>query len=230
MSADTLDLRLVVRRLVDDARERLAADAVGVWLRGGDGSELVLSVAVGFELPETTLRLAHRPSGRVGDWLVARRLPAAATLKRSEVSGDRAWLAAENIHALLAVPLTAESVPVGILAAFRRERPFPVGYLARAAGMAAMAAPAVHAAQQLEEQRARAERAETLLAVADTLAATSDLDAAMDQIARRTANALGAARCEVRLLRPTDAVDGPAAAAAAALVVPIARKGDVIGA
>jgi signal transduction histidine kinase len=223
MSPDTLDLRLIVRRLVDDACERLAADAVALWLRGADGSELNLGCAVGFEHAKTTAHLAHRPVAGVRDWLVARRLPTVVTLKRDDATGDRAWLATEEIHALLAVPVAANGAAVGILAAFRRRRPFPVGYLARAAGLAATASPAVHAAQRLEEQRERAERAETLLAVAQALAGTSDLDAALEEIARLTARALGAARCDARLFAA-----GPLAPASA-LVVPIANKEEAIG-
>jgi signal transduction histidine kinase len=228
MTADTLDLRLIACRLVDDASERLAADAVALWLRGADGSELDLSVATGFQHPRTTAHLAHRPAAHVRDWLGPRRLPAVITLKPSDAAGDRAWLDAESVHSLLAVPVATNGTPLGILAAFRRQRPFPVGYLARAAGLAATAAPAVHAAVRLEEQRQRADRAETLLAVTQALAATPDLDAALEEIARRTARVLGADRCDVRLWKTAEPDEHPAAPASA-LVVPIAHKHGVIG-
>jgi signal transduction histidine kinase len=228
MSRDTLDLRLIVRRLVDDALHRLAADAVVLWLRGADGSELGLGHAMGLQDPRTAAALTHRPASRVGDWLVAKRLPAVVTLKPGDGTGDRAWLAAEDVHSLVAVPVIAEGTPLGILAALRRRRAFPVGYLARAAGLAAMAAPAIYAAQRLEEQRQRAERAETLLAVTQALTATADLEAALEEIARRTADALGAARCDVRLWTVSPPAP-PLAASASELVVPIARMKEVIG-
>jgi signal transduction histidine kinase/CheY-like chemotaxis protein len=228
MSPDALDLRLIVRRLVDEASDRLAADAVALWLRGADGSELHLALAVGFERPATTSHLTHRPAAHLRDWLVPRRLPAVVTLKRHDVTGDRAWLEAEAIHSLLAVPVAADGTPVGVLAAFRRRRPFPVGYLARAAGIAATAAPAVHAAARLEEQRERAERAETLLGVAQALIATPDLQSALEEVGRRTARALGARRCDVQLWGAAAPVEA-SAPPVSALVVPIARKEDVIG-
>jgi signal transduction histidine kinase/CheY-like chemotaxis protein len=226
MSPDTLDLRAIVSRIVDDASDRLAADAVAFWLRGGDGSELHLAFAVGFQDPQTALYLAHRPASRLRDWLVGRRLPAMATLKRSDVAGDRAWLQAEGIQALLAVPVVADGQSLGVLAAFRRRRPFTVGSLARAGGLVAAATPAVHAAWRLREQRERAERAETLLAIAQALATTSDPASVLGQIGRHAARAVGAAACDVRLWAVRDPVEPPPASA---LVVPIARDREIIG-
>jgi signal transduction histidine kinase len=228
MSPDTLDLRLIVRRLVDDTLHRLASDAAILWLRGADGSELDLSHAAGLQHPATVKDLTHRPAARVDEWLVAKRLPAVVTLKRKDVAGERAWLEAEDVHSLLAVPVIAEGTPLGILAAFRRRRPFPVGSVARAAGMAATAAPGVHAAQRLAQQRQRAERAEMLLAITQALVASSDLEAALAETSARIAGALGAARCDVRLGTAFSPVE-PGASSASELVVPIARNADVIG-
>jgi len=226
MSPDTLDLRLVARRLVDDACEQLAADAVALWLRGADGSELGLALAAGFARPETAADLDHRPAARLRDWLIDRRLPAVATLKPSDTVGERSWLAAEGIHSLLAVPVaTADEVSVGVLAAFRHDRPFPVGYLARAVGVATTAAPTLYAAQRLAEQRGRAERAEMLLAVSQALAAGTDLDGSLDEVAARTARAVGASRCDIRL----SASDRSVEQSDAALVVPIVRRKDAAG-
>jgi signal transduction histidine kinase len=223
---DALDPHLLVRRLADDVLHRLTADAVLVWLHGGDGTELELVHAEGLQDARSALELAHRPSSRLADWLLSRRLPAAVTLRPRELTGDRAWLAAEGAHSLLAVPVIAAGTPpLGILAAFRRRRPFPVGCLARAAALAGAAAPALHAAQRLDEMRRRAERAETLLAVTRILGVATDLDVALEDVGRRTASALGAVRCAVRL----GITPAPRTAAGSELVVPIARQQDVIG-
>src|SRR5919109_3459249 len=120
VSSDALELGQVARRLIDDVCERLTADAVALWLRGEDGSELRLAGAVGLHHRETLAQLAHRPSARVADWLVPRRVPAALTLKRNYAAGERAWLAAEDVHSLLAVPVTVGETSFGVLAAFRR--------------------------------------------------------------------------------------------------------------
>src|SRR5438034_9520043 len=75
MAPDTLDLDLVVRRLAGDGKARVSADAVAVWLLGLDGSELALHAALGFARPSTARTLAHRPFGRLADWLTPRRVP-----------------------------------------------------------------------------------------------------------------------------------------------------------
>ena len=225
VSSDALELGQVARRLIDEVCERLTADAVALWLRGEDGSELRLAGAVGLHHRETLVQLAHRPSARVADWLVPRRVPAALTLKRNYAAGERAWLAAEDVHSLLAVPVTVGETSFGVLAAFRRRRPFPVGSLSRAAGLAAAAAPLLHATSRLEAQRTRAERAETVLDVANILAGSTNLELALEAVARRTAQAVGAARWHVSLSTsaPTDARD-----AASALVLPISGKDGAI--
>ena len=227
-SSQTLDVSEVVRGLIDDASERLGADALAVWLRGGDGSELILARAVGFRHRVTLTDLAHRPSGRVRDWLAPRRLPAAVTLRATDAIGERAWLAAERFHSLLAVPLPGGDTPLGVLAAFRRRRPFPVGSLGRAATLATTTAALVDAARQLEAQRTRAERAETLLDVANILEASTNLDVALDEIGRRTARAIGASRWDLSLSTSLAASDA-GAPAANELVIPMNGKAGAIG-
>lgn len=218
------DLHDVVRRLVDDARERLAADAVALWLRGADGSELVLSGAVGFRQPATSAELAHRPAARVSDWLIAQRLPAVCLVEDTDACGERAWLAAEQVRSLLVVPLVDSDTALGVLAAFRRRRPFPAGSLARGVGIAAAATPVLRTAERVDAQRSRAELAELLLEVARVLAAAPDLERAMDDVAGHTARALGAARGDVRL--SASAATFPARGA---LVVPVTGDGAVVG-
>ena len=227
-SSQTLDVSEVVRRLIDDASERLGADAVAVWLRGRDGSELSLTRAVGFQHRSTLTDLAHRPSGRVRDWLAPRRLPAAVTLRPTDTMGERAWLAAERFHSLLAVPLPGDDTPLGVLAAFRRRRAFPVGSLGRAATLATATASLVDAVQQLEAQRLRAEHAETLLEVADILAAGITLDVALDAVGRRTARAIGASRWDLSLSTSLAAAD-VGQRATNELVIPMHGEAGVIG-
>ena len=228
-SSQPLDLGDVVRGLIDDASERLAADAVAVWLRGEDGSELSLARAAGFQHRATLTEVAHRPSARLRDWLAARRLPAAITLKPADATGERAWLAAEGVHSLLAVPLPGGDTPLGVLAAFRRRRPFPVGSLGRAATLATTMASLVDAVRQFETHRTRAERAETLLEVADILRASANLDVALDEVGRRTARAIGASRWDVSLSTSVAAADTGDRSAVNELSVPITGEAGAVG-
>src|SRR5258705_1954237 len=116
-----------------------------------------------------------------------------------------------------------------LLAASRDGRLFAAGHPSRLRELAAGGGPAIHAALRFAEEREHVERAEMLLAVTQTLASTSDLPAALDEVAHRTAAALGAERCEIVLAE----APGPARAApvdaGGELVVPIGREYDAIG-
>jgi signal transduction histidine kinase/CheY-like chemotaxis protein len=228
MAPDTLDLDLVVRRLAGDGKARVSADAVAVWLLGLDGSELALHAALGFARPSTARTLAHRPFGRLADWLTPRRVPSLGIVPASLPPG-RAWLREESIRSVLVVPLAAGGIRLGLLAAFRRRRPFTARHLAAAREIAAAGGPAIHAALRFAEEREHVERAEILLAVTQTLASTSDLPAALGEIAHRTAAALGAECCEIHVAdapapSPTAVPEG-----GAELVVPIGREYAAIG-
>ncbi len=228
MAPDILDLDLVVRRIAGDAKARVSADAVAVWLLGLDGSELELRAALGFARASTPRALAHRPFGRLADWLTTRRPPSLAAVSGS-LPPTRAWLGEESIRSVLVVPLVAGGIRLGLLAAFRRRRPFAAAHLAAARDVAAAGGPAIHAALRFTEEREHVERAELLLTVTQTLASTADLPAALDEVANRTAAALGAERCEIEL---TEAPGPPRPAAlegGAELVVPIGREYAAIG-
>src|SRR3989442_2413 len=229
MGPDLLDLELVVRRLAADAKARVSADAAAIWLLGLDGSELDLHAALGFARGSTARTLAHRPFGRLAEWLTTRRPPALAAVPASPAAG-RAWLGEESIRSVLAVPLVAGGIRIGLLAAFRRRRPFTASHLAAMREVAAAGGPSIHAALRFAEEREHVERAEMLLAVTQTLASTTDLPAALDEVSHRTAAALGAERCEIELAdtgRPArvGSLNHPVE-----LVVPIGHEYDAIGA
>lgn len=226
MSPNALDPGLVVRQLAADAKERLGADAILVWLPGVDGSELILKTTLGLSRPETALDLAHGPAERLGEWLTGRRLPALVNVGDAADAGP-AWIVAESARSLLIVQMPVDGPSKGILVALRRRRRFAAGHLARARALVAGAVPELGAAQQFTEQRQRAERAEMLLAVAQMLASTSDLTASLDAVARRTAQALGADRCDIELA--AERPQGRSPHDATALVVPITRKHGALG-
>src|SRR5213080_3940427 len=228
MGPDLLDLELVVRRLAADAKARVSADAAAIWLLGLDGSELDLHTALGFARGSTARTLAHRPFGRLAEWLTTRRPPALAAVPASPAAG-RAWLGEESIRSVLAVPLVAGGIRIGLLAAFRRRRPFTASHLAAMREVAAAGGPSIHAALRFAEEREHVERAEMLLAVTQTLASTSDLRAALDEVAHRTAAALGAERCEIVLVEAPGPVRAAPVDATGELVVPIGREYDAIG-
>jgi signal transduction histidine kinase/CheY-like chemotaxis protein len=229
MAPDILDLDVVVRRLASDAKSRLSADAVALWMLGLDGSELVLHTALGFAREATARTLAHRPDGRLGEWLTTRRPPSLVTVSASLPAG-RAWLADESIRSVLAVPLVRGGIRLGLLAAFRRRRSFAASHLAAARELAAAGGPAIHAALRFADKREHLERAEMLLAVTQTLAATTDLRAALADVAHRTAAALGAERCEIQLAETPGPPRAASRDAGAELVVPIGREYAAIGA
>src|SRR5439155_1527206 len=181
MGPDLLDLELVVRRLAADAKARVSADAAAIWLLGLDGSELDLHTALGFARGSTARTLAHRPFGRLAEWLTTRRPPALAAVPASPAAG-RAWLGEESIRSVLAVPLVAGGIRIGLLAAFRRRRPFTASHLAAMREVAAAGGPSIHAALRFAEEREHVERAEMLLTVTQTLASTTDLPAALDDV------------------------------------------------
>src|SRR5262245_37487714 len=208
MAPDMFDPDVVVRRLTRDAKTRLSADAVAVWLFGIDGSELALRAALGFTHESTARALAHRPFEQLGEWLTSRRLPSITTVRASS-GAAHAWLVDESIRSMLVAPLAAGGTRVGLLAAFRRRRSFSAAHLAVARELTDASAVPILAAVRVAEEREHAERAETLLAVTQTLAAASDLSAALDEVPRRTAAALAADRCEIAL------ADTPAAMSAA---------------
>src|SRR2546426_706626 len=96
--------------------------------------------------------------------------------------------------------------------------------------MAAAGGPSIHAALRFAEEREHVERAEMLLAVTQTLASTTDLPAALDEVAHRTAAALGAERCEIELADTGRPARVASVNDAVELVVPIGHAYDAIGA
>src|SRR5262249_48099008 len=130
MAPDILDLDVVVRRLTKDARARLSADAVAVWLLAFDGRNLELRADVGFMRASTARPLAHRPYGDLSG-PPARRPPSPSAVPAPPPK-ERAWLGEESIRSVLAMPLVAGRTQIGLLAAFRRRRSFTRGQPAAA--------------------------------------------------------------------------------------------------
>jgi signal transduction histidine kinase len=242
----TLDLAQLMGRATELAQAALAADAAGVWLLEKNGTELVLRGDVGFTQPDVVARVPHGPGRDVSAWLTER--PAPLVLRRLPIGAApeaRRWLEAEDVRSFLGVPLVGDNAPLGLLGLFRRrrQRPFTAADLARAEALCVAIPPAILNARLYADQLARAERTAVLLAIAETLGATLDLPAALDDIAQRAAGALDAERCNVVLwpdgVVPADAPLGDAEAALrgrpvevddSRLVVPIVRKGEAIGA
>ncbi|HTO10058.1 MAG TPA: GAF domain-containing protein [Candidatus Binatia bacterium] len=240
----TLDLARLMGRLTELAQSALGADAAGVWLLEKNASEMVLRGDTGFNRPEVVARVTHAPGRDVSAWLTER--PGPLVLRRLPIGAApeaRGWLEAEEARSFLGVPLIGDEVPLGMLGLFRRRRrPFTAADLARAEALCMAVPPAILNARLYADQLARAERTAVLLAIAETLGATLDLPAALDDIAERAARALDAERCVVALWRdgaaPPEAPLGDAEAVRyrrpvevddQRLVVPIVRKGEPVG-
>ena len=240
----TLDLTRLMGRLTELAQSVLGADAAGVWLLEKNGAELVLRGDVGFNRPEIVARVSHVPGRDVSAWLTER--PGPLVLRRLPIGAApeaRRWLEAEEARSFLGVPLAGEDLPLGMLGLFRRRRrPFTAADLARAEALCVAVPPAIFNARLYADQLARAERTAVLLAIAETLGATLDLPAALDDISQRAARALDAERCAIVLWRdgvpPAEAPLGDAEAVLRRrpvevddhlLVVPIVRKGEAVG-
>jgi signal transduction histidine kinase/CheY-like chemotaxis protein len=240
----TLDLSRLTSRLAELTRTNLAADAAGVWLLERRDTELALRGDLGFTRPEVVARLPQSPGRAVMGWivdrpgpLVLRGLPAAA---RPEA---RRWIELEQFRSFLGVPLVGDTVPLGMLGLFRRgRRAFTATDLALAGTLCVPAGPAILNAHLYAEQLGRAERTEILLATAEALGATLDLPAALSDLSQRAGRALDVEPCSIALwpggVVPADAPLGEAEASRTKrpvevddglLVVPIVRKGHVIG-
>lgn len=240
----TLDLGRLLSRLTELAQSALSADAVGVWLSEKNASELILRAEAGLTRPETVARVPHAPGRDVLAWLTER--PGPLVLRRLPIgvtAPGRLWLELEEVRSFLGVPLPGDELPIGLLGLFRRRRrPFTATDLARAQALCVPVPPAIVNARLYADQLARAERTAVLLAIAETLGATLDLPAALDDIAQRAARALDAEHCVVVLWRdgvvPPDAPAGyteaiqhrrPVEVDDHRLVVPIVRKGEPVG-
>src|SRR5262245_66401291 len=102
MAPDIFDPDVAVYGLARDAKARLSADAVAVWLLGVDGSELALRAALDFTRESTARVLAHQPLDRLAEWLTPRRPPSLTTIRTS--SRAHAWLVDEAIPSTLVAP------------------------------------------------------------------------------------------------------------------------------
>ena len=240
----TLDLGRLMGRLTELAQVGVSADAAGVWLLEPSGTELILRGDVGFRRGEIVARIAHAPGHDVLAWITSRPGPLVLRhLPDDTVPDARRWLEVEEARSFLGVPLIGETAPLGMLGLFRRRRrPFTDKDLARAVALCVPAPPAILNARLYADQLARAERTAVLLAIAETLGATPDLPAALEDIAQRAARALDAERCTIALwptgVVPADAPLGDAEAVLRRrpvevddhlLVVPIVRKSEPIG-
>ncbi|HET7343709.1 MAG TPA: GAF domain-containing protein, partial [Methylomirabilota bacterium] len=212
----TLDLGRLMGRLTELAQSAVGADAAGVWLLERGGAELALRGDVGFRRAEIVARIAHAPGRDVLGWITTRPGPLVLRhLPADTVPEARRWLEVEEARSFVGVPLIGETASLGMLGLFRRgRRPFTDKELARAIALCVPAPPAILNARLYADQLARAERTAVLLAIAETLGATSDLPAALDDIAQRAARALDAERCVVLLwpggVAPADATLGDA--------------------
>jgi len=240
----TLDLGRLMGRLTELAQVGVGADAAGVWLLEPSGAELLLRGDVGFRHAEIVARIAHAPGRDVLAWIASRPGPLVLRhLPDGTVPDARRWLEVEEARSFVGVPLIGETAPLGMLGLFRRgRRPFTDKDLARTVALCVPAPPAILNARLYADQLARAERTAVLLAIAETLGATLDLPAALDDIAQRAARALDAERCTIALwptgLAPAEAPLGDAEAVVRRrpvevddhlLVVPIVRKSEAVG-
>jgi signal transduction histidine kinase/CheY-like chemotaxis protein len=241
----TLDVDRVAARLTELAQAVLGADAAGTWLIERGSDELILKSGSGFTQSEPIARIPHASGRDVLGWITDRSGPVVLrTLPGSARPAMRRWLEAEKMRSFLGVPLVGEAMPVGVLGLFRRSgRSFTRTDLGRARTLCVPAAPAIVNARLYTDQLARAERTAVLLAIAESAGATLDLPAALKDISQRAARALDAERCTISVWPeggvPAEASIGEAQATRSKrpveldgglLVVPIVRKGDVIGA
>jgi len=224
--------------------EHVAADAAGVWLLERRDTSVMLYGDVGLSHGSMVAHMPHPPTREILGWIVDRPAPfVLQPLPGSALAPARPWLEREAFRSMLAVPLVGETSALGALALFRRgHRAFTRHDLGRAEALCVPAAPAVLNARLYAAQLGRAERTEALLATAQALGATLDLPTALADLSRHATRALDVERCTITLWPdgtvPVDAPVGDVEAARTArpvevndtlLVVPIARKGEVIG-
>jgi signal transduction histidine kinase/CheY-like chemotaxis protein len=208
----------VLTDLAQAARAAAGAQAAAVWLLD-DGTCLALRAHDGLRHAKAVARVVP------AEWFAATSAACSAADVANAPLAARAWMSAEGARKGFVTPLIVEDRVIGSLVVLLRGRAPARDALRRVAALAAGIAPILGTALAYAAMQARAERAEALLAITQTLAGTADLDAAVAEVARLAASALGAEHCAI-VLAPPMATD---AAAPDSLVVPITCGDTAIG-
>jgi GAF domain-containing protein len=193
--ASTLDLREVLDRLMEIARELVGADIARIWLRhAATGGEFRLASHAGAMRNAVDESLHLIPGeGIVGAITSERRSVVLPDLRRDPRVKHRAWLEAEGIVSSLGVPLVIDGEAVGALMLLSRaRREWGDGEVAVAEALAVAAATAIRNARVYERSEARRRAAEALAEVSRVVSQRLDPDAVGQQIVDAIAGLLGA--------------------------------------
>jgi len=193
-------LESLLDAIADACGRVLGSGSVGFRIVQGD--ELVVVGTSGHAaslLLKERLKIGESLSGRVartGEPLIVHDLPESPDLAPEH----REAALRSPFRAYLGVPVKIGDRVAGVLS-IRKEHGFTQAEVGTAMAFAAQAAIALRNAQLYDESERRRRDAETLLEITSALGSSLELDDIFRIVARRTAEALGADRCTLRLQR-----------------------------
>lgn len=199
--ASSLDLSIVLKKVLDLAIEVVEADAGEIGLVEPDGQTLAYPHLVG--LPKS-LKRERTPRGQGLAWrLIKTRKPIHLHEYAHHPSALAPWVEA-GVHACLGVPLIAGDQAIGSMSLFIKEkgRVFPEEELERAQAVATMAAMAVQNARLLGQANKRAEEAQALIHTARSISGSLDQETVLKLIAEQARDLLAADGSRIHLHDP----------------------------
>lgn len=204
--ASSLELPIVLRKVLDLAAEVVEADAGEIALIEPDGETLSYPYLIG--LPRS-LREERTSRGQGLAWrLIETRKPIHLHEYAHHPSALAPWIETD-VHAYLGVPLIAGDEPIGSMSLFikDKERTFAEAEVERAQAVATMAAMAVQNARLLAQANQRAEEAQALIHTARSISGSLDQETVLKLIAEKARDLLGADGSRIHLHDPeTDAL------------------------
>src|SRR5262245_47974329 len=202
----TLDLGEAMRRVARETARLLGADMVGAYLADADGH--ALWPAAGYRVPAELREVFRRyPIPLTGHAFLEeawhRRAPVWSSDVEREPGFDRELLARLPHRALLFAPMVAKGRSIGGLAVLwsKERRPPSAEEIRLLEGLADQAALSFETTRLYEQSERRRRAAEALLEVGQALASTLEPNEIFTLVTRRTAQALGAERCSLYVLR-----------------------------
>jgi signal transduction histidine kinase/CheY-like chemotaxis protein len=189
--ASSLRLTDVLQRFTELLRTRLDLDVVRIWLQEEPGEYRLQAQAGLAGQPDDRRAHFNLGEGIVG-WVMEHLAPLAiADLPVDPRLRERAWVKAEGLASLVAVPLLLEDAPLGVLVgAARLRREFAKEEIALVQALATSAAVAIRNARLYEETQTRLRHTETLVSVSQAIGATLDLSEVLRRATREMVRAV----------------------------------------
>ena len=201
------DPSTVLHTLVREIKELLRADAALCALIDPQASRLETVVALDLRTERFT-RYPIKPGEGLAGMVLAEKRPIRSDDYLADTRFGRSpmlegWARREEIRSIVAAPvLDPDGDLLALLWAFNRTpTPFSGTDEERLVRLAQQAALAIDRARSFEEERRRAAETAALLEISRASTSTLDVLALLKELTRLTAQAVGAERCSVNLIR-----------------------------